>query len=353
LDAGRVVEECRSRLKQMLGGRAAERFVFTGSTTEALNLAILGVVRAARRRDSDWALHVVATDLDHNSVVRPLAEVAAADAKFSWTRVGAGGDGTIDPRAIDEAIRPETVLVVLNHASNVTGVVQPAREIAGVCRGRGVALLLDAAQSAGHVTGPDAIDLDAWGVDLCAIAGHKGLLGPAGVGGLYLAPGMEERVEPLKFGGTGTRSEEERQPKEMPQRYEAGTLNLPGIAGLSAALKWLLEGGAAEAAEREAGVREVMAREMGAIEAAGFGLVGALGAGRLPVYSFTHRALDSHEVAAILESEFGILARAGLQCAPKAHGGAAGSVRLSFGAWNTAEDAVRAAAALVEIGGAV
>lgn len=350
LRGGEIIALCRRRLIQLFNASHPENVVFTLNTTDALNLAIKGVARARRRTGAK--VHAVTTAMDHNSVLRPLNAMAAQE-DLAWTCVDVDPHtGLVDPRAIEEAIGPDTALVVLNHASNVTGVIQPAREIGEICRRRGVLFLLDAAQSAGHIP----VDVEALSVDLLAFPGHKGLLGPLGTGGLWIRPGVEDRVDPLREGGTGTSSDADVQPLFMPDRYEPGSHNAPGIAGLGEAVEFLLRSRDASGAwphERELigpmleGLREL---------SPAYRLVGPSQPNeRVGIFTIVHEHLDARTLARRLEQEHEILARPGVHCAPRAHRalgtlGLGGAVRLSLGPFVTPRDIERTIAALRAIG---
>jgi cysteine desulfurase / selenocysteine lyase len=350
-EGGRIIAECRRRLCRYFNGESSEHIVFTLNTSDALNLAINGVIAQRRIDHPRRPIHVVATAMEHNSVLRPLN--AATDVE--WTCIPADPDtGLVSPGAIAAAIRDSTALVALNHASNVSGTIQPAAEVGEVCRRAGVPFLLDAAQSLGHIP----VDVRAMHVDLLAFPGHKGLMGPLGTGGLYLRPGMERLVQPVRVGGTGSRSEEDTQPDLMPDRYEPGSQNAVGIAGLSAAVHWLLNRGD-EVFAHDVELRTAMLDGLRELDAfgpnagrRGWRLLGPTeAAARVGVFSLLHTELSSHEAAVLLEQKEGILARAGLHCAPRAHatfgtrdGG--GALRLSFGAFSTLDDVAAGLAAL-------
>lgn len=231
VESGRTLEACRDALRKLFGCRPGDHVIFTLNGTDALNLAIKGVVRP---RD-----HVLTTCLDHNSVLRPLSALAERDG-VRWTALEVDPVTTrLDPDAVADALRPETRLVALSHASNVTGVVQPLKEVAEICRSRGVLLLLDAAQSAGH----PLLDFGRIPIGLLACPGHKGLLGPQGTGVLIIREGVERDMLTIREGGTGMESESPTQPETLPDRFEPGTHNALGLAGLLASVRWILERG--------------------------------------------------------------------------------------------------------------
>ncbi len=347
-----VLRGCRDAIAALIGAEGEERIVFTLNCSDALHLAIKGVVlgRVAR----GLGTHIVCTQMDHNSVLRPLRALEQIGAlRVSFSCVEADGDsGLVDPGVIERAIGAETALVCVAHGSNVTGTLQDLGAIARVCRSRGVALLVDAAQSLGHVP----VDVRALGVDLLAFPGHKGLLGPLGTGGLYVRAGMEDLVATVREGGTGSRSEEDVHPDEMPDRYEAGSHNTPGLAGLERGVRYLLERGIESVRAHEEGLMERFLSRVGDLEDAGFRLLGTRRMEeRVGVFSLVHGALDSGEVARRLEEEFGVLVRSGIHCAPRAHramGSLAdgGAVRLSVSCFTTDAQMERALEGLVRIG---
>src|SRR5918911_2657148 len=226
LAAERALDDARHLLNQFFNGEAPERFVFTLNCTDALNMAFKGVLV-----DGD---HVITTDLEHNSVSRPLRRMEL-DGRITLTRVRADGGGTIDPDDLRRAVTPRTRLIALTHASNVLGTVQPIAEVGRLARERGLLFLVDAAQTAGVVP----IDVQALNIDLLAFPGHKSLLGPTGTGALYVGP--RASLRPWREGGTGGDSASETQPRELPFLLEGGTPNVLGVAGLAAGVRYLLE----------------------------------------------------------------------------------------------------------------
>ncbi len=346
-----VLQTCRERLNTLFNGENPNHFIFTLNCSDALNLAIQGWLRPGD--------HAICSAMDHNSVLRPLNELVRRGV-ITQTRVAADpATGWIDPDTIRRAIGPRTRLIALAQASNVTGTLQPIREIGRIARQADVAFLVDAAQSAGHVP----IDVRAEPIDFLACAGHKGLLGPLGTGCLYIRPGLEQRLRSVRQGGTGSVSERDTQPDFMPDRFESGSHNAIGIAGLSAGVAWLLEQGVAAIARHE---RELCGLFIEAVGAApGLRFLGPPGPdGRVGVFSLRIDGFGPRILAAHLEEDFGILTRSGLHCAPGAHrtagtdqappGAAAddvGTTRLSFGPFNTLQDIQFAADAVVKLAG--
>lgn len=336
----RAVEAARRAVAGLLGVLDPRRVIFTINGTDALNTAIYGAVAAGG--------HVVTTVADHNSVLRPLRTLEEAG-RVTVTRVALGPSGAVDVDDIRRAITGQTRLVVMTHASNVTGTLQPAAEVGRLTRQAGALFLLDAAQTLGELP----IDVEQLNIDLLAAPGHKGLLGPLGTGVLYVRSGVEERVASLRQGGTGSRSDDDRQPDTLPDKYESGNLNVPGIVGLGAGAAWLAERGVQRV--RAEGL-ELLDRLLSKLtEVRGIKLYGPDKAEeRVPVVSLTLAGIDPQELAAVLDSMYRIQARSGLHCAPLMHrhlgtlaGG--GTLRLSLGALNTAEQVDRVADALAEI----
>lgn len=339
LAAGRTVERTRAQLAAFFGIRDPSRVVFTANATAALNLAIKGLLKPGDR--------VVTTSMEHNAVVRPLHALAVRHG-VQVEKVMAGPDGRVSPAALIDRITPQTRLVVMTHASNVCGALQPVAEVGAACRRLGVPLLVDAAQTAGLFP----ISVSELGISLLAFPGHKGLLGPTGTGGLYVAPELE--LEPAVEGGTGTQSELPEQPRHCPERYEAGTVNTVGLAGLAAGLTYIAERGLQTLREHELYLADRLRRGLAAL--AGVRLVGAdpdAAAADAPVVSVVVEGHDSGEVAALLDRDYGIAVRSGLHCAPDAHRTLgtleSGTIRFSPGPFNTIEDIDAAVVAMREI----
>ena len=366
-EAGRVIWTCRDRISRLVNLGKPENVVFTHNTTDALNLGIKGVLAHARSVAGPASrLHVVTTHMEHNSVLRPMNALLEVDHLIEWDRVPADpASGLVDPDDVRRAIQPgRTVLVCINHASNVTGTVQNLEAIGRVCSefgagtGRGEAaagllLLVDGAQSLGHVP----VDMQAMRIDLLAFPGHKGLLGPTGTGGLCIRPGAERRLGTIREGGTGSVSEQETHPTMMPEKFEAGSHNSVGIAGLGEGVGWLLERGIDQVRAHEVRLMRLILDRLETAEFAGLRLLGPREIGRrVGVFSFVHESIEPAELSAILESAFGILSRAGLHCAPLVHGmlgtvppTGKGATRLSLGPFLTETDVAAAMEALAEV----
>ncbi|MDF2628461.1 MAG: cysteine desulfurase [Symbiobacteriaceae bacterium] len=344
LASGHIMYDCREALAEFFGAPDPLGVIFTQNATHALNLALHGLLRPGAR--------VVCTSMEHNGVMRPLRALERTGVEVAVVRCGA--DGVLPVDALAAAVTPGTALVVVNHASNVTGTIAPVAEAAEVARRAGALLLVDAAQSAGTLE----IDMGRMGIDLLAFAGHKGLLGPSGTGGLVLGASVDPgRLAPLMQGGTGSRSEQEVQPEDLPDKFESGTPNFVGIAGLGAGLAYV----------RERGVAAIRAHEMKLAERLREGLLRLAGrapgvtvfgpadpALRVGAVSFTVDGLSVSDIGFALDEEFGVLTRVGLHCAPAAHRTIGtlpgGTVRLAPGPFTTAAEvdaAVDAIAAVV------
>lgn len=341
--SGSLIAECRRRLARLFHADKPDQFIFTLNCTDALNIAIKGIIDP--RQDN----HVICAQIDHNSILRPLQALEDAGA-CKQTRVKIDpATGLIDPDEVRKAIRPNTRLIAIGHASNVTGTVQPIRDIGQIARERAVPFLVDAAQSAGHVP----IDLRRDNIDLLAAPGHKGLLGPLGTGFLYIRPGMERLVRPTREGGTGSLSEEPRQPEQMPDRYESGSHNAVGIAGLSEAIAWILDQTIEHLASHCLDLTRSFIEGVSNIE--GLKYFGPQGVkDRLAVFSVRVAGLEPHELSGILEASYGILTRSGIHCAPLIHQAlgtleTGGTTRFSFGPFLTPQDVKFATDVLAEV----
>lgn len=343
LDVDRVLTRCRSSAAQLFGLNDPRRVVFTFNGTDGLNLALLGLCRPGD--------HVVSTTWEHNSVLRPLRWLQDHRG-VTVTLLEPGPNGVLDAANVRAALRPETRLVAIQHASNVTGVIQPIADLAEVVRKQGAFFLVDAAQSAGHLP----LDLSATPIDLLACSGHKGLLGPLGTGLLVLGPGVEAELEPLRFGGTGTSSEDDHQPAALPERYESGNHNVPGLVGLDAALSWLLDRGVAAIRSHEIELTQELWDGLSAVR--GVTLFGAHPADvpRTGVLSLQLAGFAPQDAAAVLDDHYDLQCRAGLHCAPGVHRSlrtleSGGTLRLSVGPFTTPDDVAAAVRAVHELCG--
>lgn len=319
-DAATAVLETRAQLARLFhfpGGES--HVVFTPGATYGLNLILKGCLRPGD--------HVLVSSLEHNAVMRPLTELAENGVTFS--RIPADQNGRTDPADAIPLIRPNTKLALVSHASNVCGSVFPLEAFSRICAERGIPLAVDAAQTAGHLP----VDFAALGLAALCVPGHKGLLGPQGVGAVLLDAEFAKTLRPLVAGGTGSASDSEVQPPYMPDRFESGTPNLPGIYGLRAALSFLLERGVETLCAHEQALTE---RLLAGLAGANVRIVGPRdGVGRVGVVSLDFCGLDNAVAAYRLENKFGILTRCGLHCAPHAHKTLGtfpqGTVRLSIG----------------------
>ena len=336
LEAGRIALTCRQRLAELLGiAGDPGRITFQLNATHALNVAIRGVLEPGDR--------VVRTRLDHNAVRRAVAALLVDGVGESVLEVDALG--RIDPDQLRVQLAGDgepAKLLVVPHASNVTGAVLPVQEMARIAREFDTLVLVDLAQTAGHYP----VDVDGMDVDLAAFTGHKGLLGPQGIGGLWVREGV--RVHPLIHGGTGGDSLPAEMPAAYPDHLEAGSQNAPGIAGLSAGVKWLLERGIASIREAEAALTRRLADGAGGIP--GVRICSAIEGQTVGIVTIVHDRIDPGEIARRVERSHGIEGRPGLHCAPDAHAVigtlGTGAFRMSLGWASTAADVDRALAAL-------
>ena len=344
VEAAGIVAQCRRAITQLINAADPSCVAFTLNGTDALNQAIHGLLDGTTDRP-----HVVTTVVEHNSVLRPLRTLELAG-RIDVTRVGCDATGIVSPDELRRAMRDNTRLVALNHASNVTGAIQSASTAAMIAHEQDALFLLDAAQTLGEIP----IDVRQWGVDLLASPGHKGLLVPLGTGLLYVAPSVAALLQSTRQGGTGTQSELDQQPFEMPEKFESGNLNLPGIAGLGAGVRWLLSRDLAELHVQQMSLTQQLLA--GLSQLAGVRIVGPPTiAERVGLVSITVDGYDPQELAATLDSAAGIQARAGLHCAPLVHQtlgtlAQGGTLRFSLGPFNTAADiamTIEAIAAIV------
>jgi cysteine desulfurase family protein len=337
LAAEHALDDCRHLLNGLFHGKGPERFVFTLNCTDALNMAFKGTLA-----DGD---HVVTTDLEHNSVSRPLRALELAG-RISLTRVRADGGGTVSPDDVRAAITKKTRLIALSHASNVLGTVQPVAEVGRIAREHDLLFVVDAAQTAGVLP----IDVQEMNIDLLAFPGHKSLLGPTGTGALYVGP--RARVGAWREGGTGGDSSSETQPRDLPYFLEGGTPNVLGVAGLAAGIRHVQEQGLERVHAHEVELVERLWRRLD--EIGGYEVFGHRdGARRVGTLSFRSPSLAALELGGILDESFDIAVRPGLHCAPYVHRALGtfpdGTVRVSPGPFNTTDDIDQLARALQEV----
>ncbi len=337
VEAQWLVEEARKKLAQFFGAPDPNHIIFASNATDALNLVIQGLL--------DQGDHVVSTRLEHTSVLRPLFHLSSCGL-IEYDLAPFDEHGFVDPKDVAGAIRPNTRLVIVNHASNVLGTVQPIPEIGRLCAQRSVPLVIDAAQSAGQIP----IDMDAWQVAGVAFTGHKSLMGPTGTGGLALHPELD--IKSTRFGGTGIDSRDLIHTQTFPHRLEAGTLNLLGIIGLSAGLDFLTS----------EGLEKLHRQEMGLLTRLRDGLSGLDGlklhcaedlSNHVGLLTVNLEGMEPEDLGAILDGDFDVLVRVGLHCAPLAHETLGtfpeGGVRFSLGPFNTEEEIDHTIAAMASI----
>jgi len=340
-----ILATCRKRIAKLINAESPERIVFTMNCSEGLNTAIRGILNTAPS-----GTHAITTAMEHNSVLRPFNALASQTGLTPEFVPCDSKTGLVDPADIRKAIRPTTKLIACVHVSNVTGTLQPIEAVGAIAREAEIPYVIDAAQSVGHVE----IDVQKIGADFVAFPGHKGLMGPLGTGVLYVKPGAEKICKTMKEGGTGTISEVATQPQTMPDKYEIGSHNAIGLAGLSEGVAWVLNRGVDSLRQHDRHLCEVFLQ--GVAEAENLTVYGPgldMLDRRTGVFSVNVEGLTPHELAERLEKDFGILTRPGLHCAPFAHKTIGthpvGTTRLSFGAFTTEQQVITAAKSLTEI----
>ena len=336
LGASEIVFDTRELLAELFKIKDSSRIIFTKNVTESLNVAIYGFLEEGGR-----ALTTVA---EHNSVMRPLRYLEQRG-RIELSLIPADSAGLPDLPGLEQLLRQgQYKLAIINHASNVTGLIAPVEEMTALCHKYGCRVLVDAAQTAGS----HPIDITGSGIDMLAFTGHKSLLGPQGTGGLY----VDERIKlpPLLRGGTGSNSAEETQPDFFPDQFEAGTLNIIGLAGLGAGVRYILDTGLLEIAETE---RKLTAAFLGGLKDNPEVEVYGAPDRRVAVVSFNIKGRAPSEIAFILDRDYGIACRSGLHCSPSAHKVLGtlpmGTVRFSFGAFNTMREVEQGVAAVREL----
>lgn len=322
-----IVLDTREQLSRLFHAEDSKRVLFTPGITYSLNMFIKGFLKSGD--------HVIVTGIEHNAVMRPLRQMEYLGVTYDTARTDT--EGVVKPEDIEALVRPNTKAVIVSHASNVCGTVVPVEEIGDICRRHHIFFAVDTAQSAGTLP----VDMRGSGIDFLAFTGHKGLLGPQGIGGFLISEELDSMMKPLIAGGTGSQSDSFDMPEKLPDKYESGTMNLPGIIGLHAALSYI----------EKAGVKEIHRRKM---ELAGYfiekikelsdiRIVGRQGtSGRTAVVSLDFEKRDNAVVAFGLESDYGVMTRVGLHCAPLAHKSLhtypQGTVRFAFSMANTKEE---------------
>lgn len=338
-----TVYETRQMLCDLFGGGDCKNVVFTKNITESMNVLLKGFLKPGD--------HVLTSSMEHNAVMRPLVQLEQAGVEF--TRVPCDETGALVTPALEGCLRENTRAVVMTHASNVCGTILPLGEVGAFCAAHGLKFFVDCAQTAGAWD----IDMAAMHIDALGFTGHKGLLGPQGVGGFVLQEGMAELLTPLLSGGTGSISHTEEVPGFMPDRFEPGTMNLPGIVGLREGLAWLGKTGIANIRAHELKLTERLLAGLAPLAAAGkLRIVGKPDiSGRTGVVSVQTTGMDIAQAAYQLDDAYGIMTRVGLHCAPSAHKTLGtfptGTIRFSFGWWNTETEADAAVSALTAITG--
>jgi len=338
VEAARVIYDTREKLAQLFNISDPLRIVMTKNATEGLNIAVSGLLKAGD--------HVITSSMEHNSVMRPLRAMERRGVELSV--IPCDKEGSIDSAQIAAAVKKNTKAIFMTHASNITGTMMPVVEIGRIARESGLVFCVDAAQTAGSFP----IDVNKMNIDLLAFTGHKSLFGPSGTGGLFIREGLEKRIEPICVGGTGSRSEVEDQPDFMPDRYEAGTPNTVGIAGLQAGVDFVLSKGISEIKNIEDGLVKIFIDRVREIP--GVVLYGKTDPQkRTPVVSFNIKGMDPAAVALELDERFKIMSRSGIHCAPSAHKTIGtypmGAVRFSFSYFNTQEQVTKAVEAIKKI----
>ncbi|WP_288992146.1 aminotransferase class V-fold PLP-dependent enzyme [uncultured Veillonella sp.] len=334
-DVEDIIYTTRQRLHTLFNGHDPSHVIFTQNVTMSLNMVIKGLLKAGD--------HVLVSSMEHNAVMRPLTQLLDKDITFDT--IPCDSTGSIQMDSIEPLIRPNTVALIINHASNVCGTIQPLESIGPICKAHNLQFIVDAAQTAGVIP----IDVKACHIDALCFTGHKGLLGPQGIGGIILTKEMAQTLTPLIAGGTGSFSHLETMPTHMPDAFEAGTLNLPGIIGLNEGLDYIESQGMENIHNHELVLTQSFLEGLQSID--GINIVGKQNIqDRTAVVSITIDGMDPANIAYELESTYHIMTRVGLHCAPRAHQTLGtypeGTVRFSFGYANTHKDVESALSAL-------
>jgi len=339
IHANELVFATRQALSNLFHVQRMDRILYMKNVTEAVNTALKGFLKSGD--------HVVLSSLEHNAVIRPLNKLKAVRG-IDYTVVAANSQGRLNPYDFEKALKPETRLVCLVHASNVTGNLNPVAEVGALCSKKGVAFLVDTAQTAGSVP----IDMQAMNIDFLCFTGHKGLMGPPGTGGLVVSPKWD--LDSFIEGGTGSNSDREEQPQQWPDKFESGTQNYWGLAGLKAAVEFLLKTSVIAIRKKEEALTTQFLKEVEKIKGVKvYGLPSGAEKDRVAVVSLNIEGKDPSEVGFELDEKYGIMTRVGLHCAPLAHRTIGthpiGTVRFSFGYYNTEKEIEKAIKALKEI----
>lgn len=333
-----IVYQTRVALSRLFGYPDCKNVIFTANITTSLNMVLKGLLRPGN--------HVLVSSMEHNAVMRPLVQLTRDGVSFD--RIPCTQQGELRLKEATALVRPNTKAVIMTHASNVCGTVMPLTEVGDFCRRHGLTFIVDSAQTAGVLP----IHMGDMHIDALCFTGHKGLLGPQGIGGFIVTDELAARIQPLISGGTGSLSHSEDVPDFLPDKFEAGTMNLPGIIGLHASLNYLLEEGITTIHEKEMELTRQFLEGLKSIP--NLTIAGRKDtAQRVAVVSVSSFSKDNAQVAFELENQYGILTRVGLHCAPGAHKTLhtfpAGTIRFSFSHYNTSEDVDTAIAALKSI----
>ena len=334
-DVEDIIYTTRQRLNTLFNGHDPSHVIFTQNVTMSLNMVIKGLLKSGD--------HVLVSSMEHNAVMRPLTQLL--DKGITFDIIPCDKMGSIQLESMDSLIRPNTVALIINHASNVCGTIQPLESIGPICKAHNLQFIVDAAQTAGVIP----IDVKACHIDALCFTGHKGLLGPQGIGGIILTKEMAQNLTPLIAGGTGSFSHLETMPTHMPDAFESGTLNLPGIIGLNEGLAYIESQGMENIHNHELALTQAFLEGLQSID--GINIVGKQNIqDRTAVVSITIDGMDPANIAYELESTYHIMTRVGLHCAPRAHQTLRtypeGTVRFSFGYANTHKDVESALSAL-------
>lgn len=334
-DVEDIIYTTRQRLNNVFNGHDPSHVIFTQNVTMSLNMVIKGLLKSGD--------HVLVSAMEHNAVMRPLTQLL--DNGITFNVIPCDVTGSIEIDAIESLIRPNTVAIIINHASNVCGTIQPIQSIGFLCKAHNLHFIVDAAQTAGVIP----INVKAFHIDALCFTGHKGLLGPQGIGGIILTKEIAQTLIPLIAGGTGSFSHLETMPTHMPDAFEAGTLNLPGIIGLNEGLSYIEAVGMKNIHNHELALTKTFLEGLRSIT--GINIISKQDIqDRTAVVSITIDGMDAASIAYELESKYHIMTRVGLQCAPRAHQTLGtypeGTVRFSFGYANTLEDVGSALSAL-------
>lgn len=337
-DVEDIIYTTRQRLNTLFNGHDPSHVIFTQNVTMSLNMVIKGLLKAGD--------HVLVSSMEHNAVMRPLTQLL--DKGITFDTIPCDSTGSIQMDSIEPLIRPNTVALIINHASNVCGTIQPLESIGPICKAHNLQFIVDAAQTAGVIP----IDVKVCHIDALCFTGHKGLLGPQGIGGIILTKEMAQNLTPLIAGGTGSFSHLETLPTHMPDAFESGTLNLPGIIGLNEGLAYIESQGMENIHNHELALTQAFLEGLQSIDVVN--IVGKQDIqDRTAVVSITIDSMDPASIAYELESTYHIMTRVGLHCAPRAHQTLEtypeGTVRFSFGYANTHKDVETALSALHRI----